>query len=57
MKHLDTRLRSTGFTRTELLVTLTTLALLAAVTRPVWGNGGLSKSLLCMDNLRRLQAA
>jgi hypothetical protein len=46
-----------GFTRIELLVCLVTLGLLAAVTRPVWGNGGLSRSLLCMDNLRRLQAA
>lgn len=46
-----------GFSRAELLVTLATLALLAAVTRPVWGNAGMSKSLLCMDNLRRLQAA
>ncbi len=46
-----------GFTRTELLVTLATLVLLAVVTRPVWGNAGMSKSLLCMDNLRRLQAA
>jgi hypothetical protein len=46
-----------GFTRIELLVCLVTLGLLAAVSRPVWGNGGPSRSLLCMDNLRRLQAA
>lgn len=36
---------------------LATLALLAVVTRPVWGSSGMSKSLLCMDNLRRLQTA
>ncbi len=48
---------SGGFTRTELLVLLATLALLAAVTRPVWGNGTQPRSLLCMDNLRRLSAA
>jgi hypothetical protein len=57
MKPPASQSRASGFTRTELLVALATLALLAAATRPVWGNGGLSKSLLCLDNLRRLQAA
>lgn len=57
MKPPAFRSHAAGFTRTELLVILATLTLLATVTRPVWGNGGLSKSLLCMDNLRRLQGA
>lgn len=57
MKARKTYPHHAGFTRTELLVTFATLVLLAAATRPVWGNGGLSKSLLCLDNLRRLQGA
>lgn len=57
MKPPVSRSHATGFTRTELLVTFATLALVAAATRPVWSNGGLSKSLLCLDNLRRLQGA
>ena len=46
-----------AFTRLDLVVVLATLALVAAVTRPMWGSSGMSKSLLCMDNLRRLQSA
>lgn len=46
-----------GFTRLELTVLLATLALLALVTRPVWGNGSQPRSLTCLDNLRRLSAA
>ena len=48
---------SRGFTRVELVVLLATLALLATVTRPVWGKGGQPRSVMCMDNLRRLSAA
>lgn len=48
---------SRGFARLELAVLLATLALLAAVTRPVWGNASQPGSLMCMDNLRRLSAA
>ena len=48
---------SRGFTRFELVVVLATLASLAAVTRPIWGNGAPPRSLVCMDNLRRLTAA
>ena len=46
-----------GFTRLELLVLLTVLALLVAVASPVRGSTGLAKSLGCMENLRRLSAA
>ena len=46
-----------GFTRLELLVVVVALALLGGVLRPVWGNSGPTRSLVCMDNLRRLQAA
>lgn len=46
-----------GFTRLELLTLLASLVVLAAVTRPVWGNAGASRSLVCMDNLRQLQSA
>ena len=46
-----------GFTRVELLSLLASLVVLAAVTRPVWGNAGASRSLVCMDNLRQLQSA
>lgn len=46
-----------GFTRIELIVIVTTLVLLAVVTRPVWASTGATKSLACMDNLRRLSAA
>lgn len=35
----------------------TTFALLAAATQPIWGNGSPPKSLVCMDNVRRLTAA
>lgn len=50
--------RSTaGFTRTELTATFAAFLLLASVSAPVWGNGGLSRSMVCMDNLRRLQTA
>ena len=46
-----------GFTRLDLLALLTTVALLATVIRPVLGNSRPNRSLVCMDNMRRLQAA
>lgn len=46
-----------GLTRLELLVTLSTLFLLAAVTLPLRGNPGPPRSLVCMENLRQLQTA
>lgn len=46
-----------GFNRIELFVIVATLALLATVTRPVWASAGSTKSLVCMENLRRLSAA
>ena len=49
--------RVSGFTRIELLVVLVTLGVLAGVTRPVWGNASATRSLTCMDNLRRLATA
>jgi len=47
---------SGAFTRVEVLVTLATLALLAAVTRPIWASGTVSRDFVCMDNHRRLAA-
>ena len=46
-----------GFTRIELLAVLVMLALIAAVTRPVWANVGASQSIACLENVRRLSAA
>jgi hypothetical protein len=46
-----------GFTRLDLVVLLAAAVLLGAVIRPVWGVGGPSKSLVCMENLRRLSTA
>lgn len=46
-----------AFTRTDLLAVVATLVLLVVVSRPVWGTGGPAKSVVCMDNLRRLQSA
>ena len=46
-----------GFTRLELVVLLATLALLVTVMRPVWGSAGATRSVVCMDNLRRLGSA
>lgn len=45
-----------AFTRLELLVTLATLLLLAAVTRPVWASPTASRNWVCMDNHRQLVA-
>jgi hypothetical protein len=46
-----------GFTRLDLVVILATLVLFAAIILPALGNSSPSRSLVCMDNLRRLQAA
>jgi len=59
---MQTRARSSAgrrqaFTRLELLVVVVTLALLAVVSRPTLGVSSSSKTMLCMDNLRRLSCA
>lgn len=46
-----------AFTRLELVWVLVTFALLTVVTFPVWGTGGPARSLVCLDNLRRLAVA
>lgn len=46
-----------GFTRLGLLVLLSVPALLVAVAIPVRGSTGAAKSLVCMENPRRLSAA
>jgi hypothetical protein len=48
---------SGAFTRLDLLVILAVLVLLAGVLHPAWANSRPSQSLICMDNLRRLQTA
>lgn len=50
--------RNAGFTRVELAVILSTLALAGAVLTPVWsGAQGSPRTLICQDNFRRLAAA
>jgi len=45
-----------GFTRVELIVVLTTAALLVTVLRPVWAVPGGARTVVCLDNHRRLAA-
>jgi hypothetical protein len=44
-------------TRIDLVFTVAALTLVLLAIRPLWASSGPSKSLLCMENLRRLQAA
>lgn len=56
-KPANARRAVNGFTRLELIVILATLLVVAGVLRPVWGSTGATRSMVCMDNLRRLSAA
>lgn len=48
---------SRAFTLCDVAFTVAALTLLALVTAPVWGHATPPRQLLCMENLRRLQAA
>lgn len=49
--------QTAGWSRLELIVTLSTLLLLAVVTLPLQGNPRSTRSLVCLENLRHLQRA
>ncbi len=46
-----------AYSRVDVLLVLLALAVVAGTTHPVWGNATPPRSLVCMDNLRRLTAA